>query len=346
VTRRALYVLLGVAAALAAAVLLLRIAERSATAPGTMPLLPGFETHANAIDTIRISAGTDAEAVTLHRDGDRWEVGERDDYLADIGKLRKLVVALTEARILEEKTSDPDRYGRLGLAATPGEDAAIEVDVSGDTFSQTVFFGNSPQRDTRYVRLGDNPASYLIDRNPEIPREAGQWLLPEIVDIGAGRVHRVTIEHADSEPIVIEKDSKELTDFSVRDIPEGRELSYPTVANGIAGMLAGLNLQDVRKSRDMTPSTTVAVETWNGVRIDARIAAEGDQTWIAFAASTVPAPSSGGGDEDAAATPANERAAADEARAIEERVSGWQYRVTEQKKNLLTRHWDDILKSR
>jgi len=345
VTRRALYILLGVAALLAAAVLLLRVAERSATAPGAMPLLPGFETHANEIDSIRIATGTDDHTVTLHRDGDRWVVSERNDYPADIGKLRQLVVALAEARILEEKTSDPGRYARLGLETSPGEDGAIEVDISGDAFSQSIFFGKSPQRDTRYVRLADDATSYLVDRNPEIPRDAGQWLLPGIIDIGADRVQRVTIEHGDEEPIIVEKASQELTDFSVRNVPQGRELSYPTVGNGIAGVLAGLNLQDVRKARDMTPSTTVVVETWNGVRVEAAIATDGDETWVAFAASTAAAEPSGDGDEKATDAQADRQAAADEARTIGERVSGWQYRVTDQKKNLLTRRWDDILKA-
>jgi stage V sporulation protein SpoVS len=154
-------------------------------------------------------------------------------------------------------------------------------------------------------------------------------LLPEIVNIGAEKVKTVTITHADGETIVVGKSDREQTDFDVSGLPEGRELSYATVGNDIAGALAGLELQDVRASINGAVAATAVYQTWDGLKITTQIIAEDEDAWVTFAAeSTV-----------------EESGASDAATEIRARVSGWQYRLPDYKKNLLTRRWDDILKS-
>jgi hypothetical protein len=142
-------------------------------------------------------------------------------------------------------------------------------------------------------------------------------------------MQRLTVAHADGETLVIEKTDVEQTDFVVRDVPEGRELSYATVGNGMADGLASLELDDVRKHVDVQASTSVNFDTWDGLRLAVEVVSDDETTWLAFSATTA--------DE--------ESTAGSEAVEINERLSGWQYQVADYKKNLLVRRWDDILKS-
>ncbi|MCG8370349.1 MAG: DUF4340 domain-containing protein [Proteobacteria bacterium] len=327
-SRKTVQVLVGIVTAL---LLLLLAVDRNGDddSENRRVLLPGFKGLANEATRVTVSRAVGEEGVTLHREGRRWVVSARDGYPADVGKLGQLIDALAAARILEEKTSNPDNYSKLGVD-DPGQGGKGDlVTIVGTDFSYSVILGNSAQRDFRYARTPEQAASYLIDRNPPVPDSAGEWLLQDLIDIPSDRIQRVTVAHADGETIVIEKTDPEQTDFAVIDVPSERELSYATVGNGMAGALAGLKLDDVRKRAGTPAASSAAFETWDGLKIAVDVTVEDEAAWLAFTAATAD----------------GESAAANEAAEIDERLSGWQYRVPDHRKNLLIRRWDDILKS-
>ncbi|MDH5303917.1 MAG: DUF4340 domain-containing protein [Gammaproteobacteria bacterium] len=292
-------------------------------------LLPNFGPVANDTTSITIQGPEGSDAVALRRVEEQWQVSNRDNYAADIGKLRQLVIALAEARILEEKTSDPALYERLGVDDPESGGKGSRVTVAGADFEYTVILGNQTQGKYRYARDAAAAPSYLLDKDPSLPTTADDWLLADLLDIAAKRVRQVRIAHADGETIVISKDTEEQTDFSVLDMPAGRELSYATVANGIGGALSALKLESVRPGVESPATTTTEFLTWDGLAVTAEIIADGDASWIRFSAAT----------SDAEAT------ATDEAADINRRLAGWQYQLPDYKKDLLVRRWDDLLKA-
>lgn len=283
-------------------------------------LLPDLAATADDLERIRIERGEDADAITIRRGDSGWTVASRDDYPADIGLLRQLTIALSEARIVEEKTANPDNYGRLGVddPATGGSGVRLSLAKADDDY--VVIFGDTAQGDYRYARVEGDATSYLVDRNPEIPAAAGDWVDGKLLDIPADRIRSVTITHADGETITVDKDDVEQTDFTVRDIPEGRELSYQSVGNGIGGALGQLELDDVRAAVDGEAAATVVFETWDDATITAAVSRDGETDWVALTAEP---------DVDG----------------LNSRVAGWQYRLPEFKNTLLVRRWPDLLKA-
>lgn len=326
-TRKNIQVLAAIVIVLILAILLMESTDDTNSASLDQALLPGFTEHANDAQRIHI-VRSNTDQITLRRESDKWVISTREDYAADVGKLRQLIVALAEARIIEKKTSNPDLYQKLGVDDPEEDGSGTKVVIEGEDFSYAVILGESVQRGHRYARTLDDDASYLINTNPDVPEEVGDWLFPDIIDIDSKSIRKVTLGHENGETITIEKSTEELTDFSVRDIPEGRELSYATVGNGIAGALSQLELDDVRAATEGTPGTTAVFDTWDGLQVTARVITENDETWVAFSAEMAPG-------ESAAESPDD----------INDRVSGWQYRLPDQKKDLLTRRWDDILKT-
>lgn len=68
-----------------------------------LPLLPTLASELNSVTSLSVLKGSATPSVTVHRQGDAWTVAERADYPADVPKLRKLLLALSDAKIREEK---------------------------------------------------------------------------------------------------------------------------------------------------------------------------------------------------------------------------------------------------
>ena len=280
----------------------------------------------NDVDTVTVTRA-DSGTVTIRRQADGWGIADRDDYPANLERIRGVLLAMAEARVVEPKTADPARHAILGVDNPTGElskGTLVTAAAGGQSFS--LIFGNVSQGTYRYARIGGEAQSWLVDQNPEIPLSIGEWLNADIIDIPSTRIQSVSITHPDGETIRADRAVDDGTDFIVADIPDDRELSYSTVANGLAGALNDLDLDDVRAAGD-DAATAVITEflTDDGLRITARTTSEDDVHWLTLAAS------SAGADPN-------------EADELNDSLGGWQFRIADYKANLLTRRWEDILK--
>ena len=80
-----------------------------------LPLLPALASDLNTVTSLSVLKGSTTPSVTVHKQGEQWTVAERANYPADVSKLRKLLLALSDAKIREEKTSDPANYSIIGV---------------------------------------------------------------------------------------------------------------------------------------------------------------------------------------------------------------------------------------
>jgi hypothetical protein len=375
--------------------------RQSSPAPTTVgtALVPGLQESLNDVERVGIvKAGGEAVA-TLEKRENTWVVANKSDYPADVAKLRQSLRALAEAKIREVKTANPEFYDRLGVvdaADSKATGVAVSITVPGKEFG-TVILGNTEGAKQRYARRASEPQSYLIDRDPEVPKNASQWLEARILDVRGDRVREVTIRHADGETVTVSKASADAANFDVAATPKGRELLYPGVANVIGSSLRELNLEDVERAEGAAGERPVHVEfkTFDGLVVRATGTQRGDEKWLTFEASVDPeqaakfaappaAPAAGAPTAtaaaesgqspagDAAAQPAGNAAggspaAADagsaaatstpgtppaaaqpdpaaEAQRINERVSGWRYKIPSFQYDQMTRRMADLLK--
>ncbi len=107
-------------------------------------LLPSLAGEMNAVTAVTIRKGGSSSSLTVHKTADQWTVAERNDYPADVAKLRKVLMALSDAKIVEEKTSDPARYPVIGVEdpAQPGA-TGTEITVLAEIPKQAVIVGKS-----------------------------------------------------------------------------------------------------------------------------------------------------------------------------------------------------------
>jgi hypothetical protein len=156
----------GILAVVAAILGLLAIFGHNRTGDGNIAgasagelLLPELAADLDSVVSIAITGAGAERLVSLERngagDGSGWVVAEQDGYPADPATVTSLLIALAEARIVEEKTANPDFHPRLGVEAIASPDATgLELAlVAGDGSRHAVVLGDAYTGGQRYARL-------------------------------------------------------------------------------------------------------------------------------------------------------------------------------------------------
>jgi hypothetical protein len=349
--------LIGLAVALIVLTVLAIYGQRGGDAPGGAdvgrPLMPELESALDRVDRVAVVGGGNTPIATLLRREDRWVVAEKDEYPADVAKIRDVLRGLAEARIVERKTANPAYYDRLGVESVDAETASgVAITArAGDNDVAAVIVGDGAGSGYHYVRPLNQDTSFMVDRELEVPRNVAQWVDPTIVDVRGARVRQVEIQHPDGEIVRLSKADEQQTNFTVEVVPTGRELQYPGVANVIGNALRELRLEDVEASSsaaDGQDPVRAIFRTFDGLLVAVEGSSRGDGgTWIeleARADATGPeaAEASPAADADTAAPTLDP---ASEANDINRRVAGWRYRIPSYQFDQMTRRLEDLLQA-
>ena len=324
-------------------------------------LFPDLLKQINQVDRVEIQAAN--ESVTLIKGEQGWTVQEKSGYPANMQNLRKQLIAFSEASILETKTANPENYSQLGVAdVAPGSESVL-VKLGGMETEVGLLVGNQNYRgqESTYVRRADQAQSYLVSGSLKMDSKASNWLLKDIFNVGAPRVRRALIQHADGSVLEIVKNNQSDPNFSVLSVPEGRELAAPGAGNSVAGALGSLRLEDVEAAADVALDSELVIngifETFDGLRISTTTWQVADKHYLSLAVAFDPAlapavesatdsenPDGESGsnpeeiDPTAAANPAQEAAE------MQATVTGWVYVIPSYKYDNLSKTVFDLLK--
>jgi hypothetical protein len=184
-SRRTVVVL---AAALVVLLALVMFGQRGGTGPAGSgaAFLPDLEAALGDVERVTVAKGNGETVATLEKRPDQWVVTDKHGYAANAAKLRQALTALAEAHVLEQKTANPALYSRLGVEDVTAPDAAgisVALTAAGRELP-TVILGNAEGSKYRYARRAGEAQSYLIDRNPDVPRTS---IISESTHCAAGR---------------------------------------------------------------------------------------------------------------------------------------------------------------
>ena len=163
-------------------------------------LVPGLMTDLNQVDRIHLQAAGDQTIATLVRSGQGWGVLEKDHFPADVSKIRAIVLALAEAYIVEEKTSNPELYTRLGVEEVAASDASgVQMTVSTAGQAHTLIVGKpGPQMNrSRYVRMQTEATTWLIDRKIDVQYDVAYWLRKDLFSVEASELTALSVQESD-----------------------------------------------------------------------------------------------------------------------------------------------------
>ncbi len=290
-------------------------------------VLPGLEGALNTVTEIRLTKG-DETHTTLKKGASDWVVAERD-YPADSGKVRKFLLDLGALNVVEEKTHSPANYPKLGVEDTTSPQATgTRVAVVTPTKVYEIIIGKSSSGKSGYVRVPTTEQALLAAPSMQVDADPKRWLDHTLIDIHQERVKEVEEKPAEGPAYTVSREKKEQPDFTVSNIPRGRELSSPVAADPIAGALGGMTLDDVHKAAvpgDAKLSHAI-YRTFDGLELDVAGRKDGAHDLVTFTVRSTA------------------KETADEAQKLTAQLQGFEYEFPSYKYDSIFHSMEDLLK--
>jgi hypothetical protein len=326
--RRSL-ILLGSAAVIAmAGALLIKPPAPPAPPVGTGALaFPGLAQRLS--NAARIEVRRHDGGLEIIRRGDVWVLPSKGDYPIRQEKLRELLTGLTELRLMEPRTGNPEMFDRLGLEDPMRAGATSTllrvVDAQGAALVELVIGrrrvrtqGNVPE--SAYVRRPNENQAWLAEGRIPVDADPQLWLDRDIANLPRERVQRVTIARVGEAPLVLthtgQPDGK-LAITTPADAPPADDVSLDEVARSFEF----LTFLDVRRDAD-APGEALGetrFEMTDQLAIIARPRKQGEEIWVTLAAE---------GDDEAAR--------------LNARWRGWVYQVGQWKEKAFIPRLEDL----
>jgi Domain of unknown function (DUF4340) len=304
-------------------------------------------------EAARIEITHQDKTTTLARNGDAWGLADRGGYAVQAAKLRGMLTALTELRLVEPRTTDPAQFGRLGLEDPNGKAGTSNLlrvlDASGKPIVALIVGhrrvrtqGNVPEQ--VYVRRPDDNQTWLAEGSLQVDADPQQWLDRDIMNIDHARIATVAVTHGD-EALEFARDGAKLVlrspaehppldDYKVDDIDRGLEL---------------LTFQDVQTDKDAVGDKVgqSVYTTGDGLAVTVTVFKGEKDIWARFLAA--PAPGHESADKAAGDKAAGDKAAGDkakdEAARLNARLAGWTYQLGAWKQKALMPSLDELKSS-
>lgn len=314
------------------------------------PLFPELKPDINQVKSFRVIKAGKQTVATLQRGEQTWTVAERNNYPADMGKVRGLLLGLANAVLLEEKTADPKLYDYLGVEDIGQANASgVRVEIDGLAHPLALIIGNHDNQtgNGTFVRVADQAQSWLISAFLTVAKQTPEWLDPAITDIPVGQVQQVTIRHSDGEILSLIKDDRDQPNF-ILDLPPDRTLQSDSIANPLGGVLAGLRLEDVVPLSQLDPTAHPGVQaeyrTFDGMIITVKAFAQDDKRYAHLAVGFDADQAQRFLPPDVALTDSELAERRQRAEQLHNRLNPWVYQIPALKYDLLNKRADDLFK--
>ncbi len=266
---------------------------------GDEPAFPALRANPDAVAKVVLT--TPEGSFTLVREtGDRWSSAERFGYSVDAKRVRDLVVALADMRLIEAKTRMPERYGRIQVEDVDAKDAKSRLlrleSADGKVLAEALIGKEhhaltGSQSEGTYLRRPGEAQAWLASGGVQIEPKVVDWLDKQVVDIGADSLRRIEIRPEGSEAYVAERAAAEAP-LALQNLAAGETPKKAEDLDRLAGAFAAITFDDVKRRSDLSwPAghQTAIATTFDGVELTAQLAKIDGEPWAIFDAREVEA---------------------------------------------------------
>ncbi len=238
-------------------------------------LLPGLLEQLGDIDSIQIKSNQDE--FTVYKQGERWLIKERWNFPADFSLVKRALVDLSEAKILERKTADPEQYAMLSVDGTDeGGESVLITMLKGDTEVSSLLLGRERELGQTsgarqfYVRRPNETQSWLAEGYLNINPLMLNWIQSEVINIARERIAKVDIiQPSGSWASIINVGKKDK--FGIPGNHDDAIFKYKQLGYDIAGSLFQLRMEDVLPVSDFSRGgaevVTAEFFTFDGLKL-------------------------------------------------------------------------------
>jgi hypothetical protein len=269
------------------------------------------------------------KTLTLKRSGTGWGVADHGDYPVIPTRVHALLVALTELRLVERRTTDPAEFARLGLedpSPTAGSTLLRVLDAKGHPLAE-LLVGHQRARaggeggEDLYVRRPVEAQAWLASGRLEVETDPQSWFDRDIANIDHSQVKSASVAHGETHLEFAAEGDK----FVLKAPAEHPPLDEQKVED-VSRALEFLSFTDVLPAPQMpgTPDGDATFVLADGVHLTVAVTKAGDDAWGRFDAT---------GEGEAAA----------KAKALHDRLNAWGYKLGSWKIKALVPTLDDLL---
>jgi len=252
------------------------------SAEGTL-FLPQLASALAAVSEIDLQKGGAAPDVTLHRAGERWSVAQRGDYPADAAKVHKLLLSLADAKIVEEKTSNPANFAVIGVEDPASPKAAgTQITLTTKDGKHSVIVGK-PIGEGNFARRGGEDRSFTVEPGITADVEPKAWIDSRLLDVPAAQIQSIAEKAASGPGYALHRLKPGEDGFALDGAPPGgRKLLDAKALAPSPSTLSSLTAEDVAaaSSIDFGKSSQAIFTLADGNVITVTGTAADDKRWI------------------------------------------------------------------
>jgi hypothetical protein len=273
------------------------VVSRPTEAPQSMgagqlvfPDLAGRLQEVASIEVVKADA-----TLTVRRDGAAWVLPSKSAHPVRPERVRELLVGLTELRLTEARTADPNQLARLGLdePTQPGSTALRLhlLDTDGAPIADLVVGrrrvrtqGHLPE--AVYLRRPGENQSWLAEGRLPIDADPQLWLDRNIANLPSGQLLRMEARRTDAEPVVLVraagKVNAPLALLTSSDAPALDEIGVDEVSRAFEH-LTMLDVQ-LASALQASPIGEARFAFTHGLGVSVSAIRDGEQLWILLGA--------------------------------------------------------------
>jgi len=238
-------------------------------------LFPELYGQLSEIDTLSFESNQDK--FTLFKQGEDWFIKERWNHLADFNLVKRALIDISDAKILERKTANPEQYAVLGVEGIEQGGGSIQITMlKGDQAVIGLILGNEREvgqgQGARrfYVRRAGEERAWLAEGYLNINPLMLNWIKSEIINIARARIAQVNIIQPNGNTATLINTGKK-DKFGSPDMMDKTVFKYEQLGYDIAGTLFQLRMEDVQPVSDFSrgESEVVTAEfiTFDGLKV-------------------------------------------------------------------------------
>lgn len=270
--------------------------------------------------------------LTVNRaEGDRWVLPAKANHPVRPERVRELLVGLTELRLTEPRTANPEMLERLGVEdpARAGATSSLlrVLDANGAPIAELIVGrrrmrvqGNVPE--SVYVRRPGETQAWLAEGRIPLDSDPNLWIDRDIANIPRERVREVSVAREGEPPLLLRRGSDTDSPLAVVEPAETPPLDEINL-DEVTRAFEFLTFLDVRAAADI-PGERLGEGRFtltDNLRIAVTAHREGELLWLRLSAE---------GDEEAAR--------------LDARWRGWAYQVGQWKEKAVVPRLSDLAK--
>ena len=321
-------------------------------------LFPALGGRINDVGEIVIQGK--GKTLNLIKKGDDWVIRQAGGHPALFSKVKPVIIGISELRVVDKKTRNPELYPRLGVEDPAGKRAKSYLvtlkSKSGDLASLIVGHrqkSSAPGGSTGlYVRLPDQASSLLVEGNVDVSANVTDWVERNLFNIAANRIKSIRISHPGEADLVLSRDS-DVGKFTIENLPRDKEPQTDVILSRMQTLLENFFINNIKSSDEVQfPDNRVVttVRTFDGLVATITSARVHDENLSRFSFAfdeSVAQKSAASSKEDQDKTGGDAKPdVKTEADTLNGKYSPWVFVIPDFKFDLLTKDTDKLVKDK